>query len=510
MVPLLLLFSSASASATNVVWFIVDDLRPQLAETYGQSQMRTPALDGLAKRAVVFDRAYAQFAVCAPSRNSFMTGRRPDRTQAYNFIDDFREVGPDWVTLPQFFKNHGFVALGGGKTFHPDLPPNYDEPLSWSQDEPYVAFADDVCNATVGPVPPYDGDDDEICTVSNGSALWDYRMASIGIEWLSKYQGPKFLALGMRRPHLKYLVPVDVFESYPRVVDVPVQNTFPRDVNPVAWCCNYSAKLNGTDVYSKGPYEQAYDDYTTAELRRAYYASVTWVDQQIGRVLDVIDFQDTIVVVHGDHGYQLGEKACWRKQTNFELGTRVPLIIAAPGVASKRVADPVELVDLYRTLADLASLPSPDDSVQGTSLKPYFDASSYSNPAAAAYSQFDRCPNGTELTGLAAVQGRCNATGKADIPIMGYTLRTVDWRYTVWLDFNGSSLTGRWDECSLFQRNNDPAASFCATELYVHGLDEDLTDFENFEPVNLARHPAFFNISASLHAQLKAHFLSDH
>ncbi|KAJ8605700.1 hypothetical protein CTAYLR_010147 [Chrysophaeum taylorii] len=516
-----ILFSLCVAGVTaqkNVVWFIVDDLRPQFV-SYGQTFMQTPNVDALVSRSVVFDRAYAQFAVCAPSRNSFMTGRRPDRTQAFNFADDFREVGANWTTLPEHFKNHGYVTLGGGKTFHPNLPPNYDEPYSWSQDEPYYNFTDDTCDEAVSPVPPYDGRDDEICTVSNASALWDYRMASKGIEWMGKYvDRPFFFALGMRRPHLKSIVPVDVFESYPeRDDDVPAQATFPRDIHNIAWCCNYSAKLNGTDVYSQGPWYQAYDNYTTSELRRGYYASVTWVDSQIGRVLTAVDnyglVNDTIVVLHGDHGYQLGEKSCWRKQTNFELATRVPLLVSAPFLSGpKRVPYPVELVDLYKTLADLANITAPEPSVQGKSLAAYFDDSTPSEYGRffSAYSQFDRCPSDTAVDvnnltasdNVTAFHGGCSETAKQNITFMGYTLRTLDWRYTVWLYFNGTSLKGDWGDCHV-------ADGFCPTELYRHGASEDLGDFERFEPTNLASQPGHAALKVKLHAQLQAHFQSD-
>lgn len=292
-----------------------------------------------------------------------MTGRRPDRTQAFNFLDDFREVGADWITLPQHFKNHGYITLGGGKTFHPGLPKDYDEPYSWSQEEDYFAFADDVCDPSVDPVEPYAIEGDDICTVKNESALWDYRMASKAIEWINKYaveNNSVFLAIGMRRPHLKNIVPRRFFEFYPSILDTPVQRTLPRDIHNIEWYGNSTITLNGSKVYSRGPWEQAFDDILTSELRRGYYASVSWVDSQIGRVVAEVDklgmMENTIFVLHGDHGYQLGEKACWRKLTNFELGTRVPLIITALPTRSKRVPYPVELVDIYKTLSDLAGV----------------------------------------------------------------------------------------------------------------------------------------------------------
>jgi len=121
----------------NVLLLLVDDLRPEAAMVYGQKEMITPNIDRLGRDATVFRKAYCQQAICGPTRNSFLSGRRPQRTLSWNFLDSFREVGPNWITLPQFFKNHGYVTLATGKTFHPGLPPNWDEPKSWSQDEPY-------------------------------------------------------------------------------------------------------------------------------------------------------------------------------------------------------------------------------------------------------------------------------------------------------------------------------------------------------------------------------------
>ena len=211
----------APKGAKNVLWFVVDDLRPQLNASYGQTHMHTPAMDKLASNALVFERAYVQFGVCAPSRTSFMTGRRPDRTQAFNFLDDFREVGigAGWTSLPQYFKLHGFLTLGGGKTFHPNLPPNYDEPLSWSPDAPYFPLDDDKCDSGHRPVPPYATEGDAICTVENASSLFDARMADTAIGWLKLAQAdnrsrPFFFAVGVRRPHLDWVVPTALYARY--------------------------------------------------------------------------------------------------------------------------------------------------------------------------------------------------------------------------------------------------------------------------------------------------------
>ena len=478
----------------NVVYLIVDDLRPELG-CYGRNVL-TPNLDKLASQGVVFDRAYAQFAVCAPSRNSFMSGRRPDKTEVYNFQDDFREVGPTWVTLPQYFKQHNYTTLGGGKTFHPNLPPNWDEPDSWSQEEPYFAYdTDDVCNDSVGPVPPYNrttDPPDDICTVSNETALYDYRLATVTIDRYQKYAEtkPTFLAAGFRRPHLKNIVPKRFWDLYDDT-ELPVVETYPKDRHPMGWCCaEDTTTLNGTKNITKGPYAEAFNDVVTRDMRRGYFAAVSWTDYNIGRILDTV-LGSAVVLVHGDHGYELGEMAMWRKRTNTELGTRVPLIVAGPGISQRRVPVPVELVDVYRTLADLAGLPSPPE-VQGKSLRPSIEGGEKDDDDdAVAFSQFDRCPPNSTDTQL---QGYCDAVAKENITYMGYTIRSFEWRYTVWLKFDGSR--GLWDDC-----NN--GGGFCERELYDH-RNEDLADFDSFEVVNVAEdYPAMVE---NLHARLRRQF----
>lgn len=519
------LAAAGEATKTNVLWINVDDLRP-VGTTYGQNLTHTPNLDALARESVVFDRAYVQFAVCAPSRTSFMTGRRPDRTESFNFIDDFREVGQNWTSLPQYFKNNGYLTLGGGKTFHPGLPADYDEPYSWSPEEPYFGLEDDSCNETVSPVPPYDLQSDNICTVANASALWDHRMASRAIEWLDLARAmdrPFFFAVGMRRPHLPWIVPIEYYERFANVsIPALMQPTLPRDIHNIAWSAEAfnSATLGGVSYVNAGPFEPAFAPNVTAELTRGYYASVAWVDSQIGRVLDAIGLGEAIIVVHGDHGYAVGEKACWTKHTNFELSTRVPLMIHVPGCRAKRSPFVVEIVDLYKTLADLANLGLPaESSIQGKSLASLFaDVPPSGANQWAAYSQYNRCPTLSEDDdagiNITSYHGACKYVAKEDIVYMGYSIRTLSWRYTAWMRYDGRRLQGNWHDCDRFTRFNlnrtMQPPPFCARELYAHPADEDLSDFGAFEMVNLAGDPAFAATRDNLHARLRAHFEGDY
>ncbi|KAJ8612822.1 hypothetical protein CTAYLR_002048 [Chrysophaeum taylorii] len=514
----------------NILWLIVDDLRPQLG-SYGQGATLTPALDALAAESVVFEMAYAQFAVCAPSRNSFMSGRRPDRTQAFNFLDDFREVGANWTTLPEHFKNNGYLTLGGGKTFHPDLPPDYDEPYSWSQDVPYFPFVEDSCNNSV---PPYNFSDDDICTVADGSSLFDSKMAVEAMKWIDEAGvTPFFFAVGIRRPHLPWIVPLEFYDMYANAT-IPAlsQPTLPEGIHNIAWSSEAfsRATLGGRAYANKGPFEPSFDPNVTAELTRGYMVAVSWADAQMGRIINHLDERDeeknTIVVVHGDHGYQLGEKACWTKHTNLELGTRVPLIIRVPAAARqpRRVRVPVELVDLYKTLSDLARLPEPEPGVQGKSLAKFFFENNKSTTTTeetqqwAAYAQYDRCPTQSEIdnddddnNNVTKFHGSCKRVEKEDIYYMGYTIRTLAYRYVCWMRFDGATLAARWTDCDHHrQHNNNDGSFFCARELYYHGEEEDLGDFNGFETTNLAYNATYRPVRDALHARLRAHFHQPH
>lgn len=371
----------------NVLWFIFDDLRVEHNVTYGRRHVHSPAMDRLSSSGVVFERAYAQMALCGPSRASFMTGRRPATTRVYNHFNHFREegAGPSWVSLPQHFKQHGYLTLGGGKTYHPGKPPDYDAPRSWSPDRPYFPHeGGNECSeggARVGrviPVPPYHHAE-MICTVANASALVDARLASEAIRWLQLAQTnrsrPFFFAVGLHRPHMPWVVPADVFGRYTRTdVGLPRHPSLPAKVHPIAWNAVmkvFGDVLNGTAVgqeLSPSPSARALpwgapcddgrlcDQHRTREARRGYYAAVTFADAQMGRVLDALDdagySESTLIVACGDHGFHLGEKGNWAKQTLWEEGVRVPLVIRAPWLdtaAGARIAPPVELIDLYKS-----------------------------------------------------------------------------------------------------------------------------------------------------------------
>ena len=470
--------ASARAAQPNVLHLIADDMRPQLG-AYGQSQMITPNLDKLAASALVFETAYTQFAYCAPSRNSFMTGRRPERTRCLNFLTDFREQhGNSWVAMPQFFKNSGYFTSAAGKLYHDGM----DDPLSWSfpsnQTEWIHPQVGDVCDAN-----------QNFCGVTNASAVPFTDEDLVLAEGLARVRAgqasgkPWWVGIGVHRPHWPSRVPVGFYgpEVYPEapappkwplaVVGEPFMSGAYRDgdyKNPALGCPDCDAPTNDT-----------------IEYRRWYYAATTYADHMLGKALDLIEelgvADNTIVLFHADHGYQLGELNEWSKKTNTELATRVPMIVRVPWKTASHGARSevrAELVDLYRTMVDLAGLDAsaiqPD--VQGASLAPLFDDPTSPPQELAlkpAFSQIGSCacrnythvlPSGQMWTGPECNAGRCFQTNVTDFNFMGYSMATHDgYRYTAWVHMNSSTRRVDWgrgvaDE--LYDLTADPHDDF--------------------------------------------------
>lgn len=486
----------------NVLWLLVDDLRPQLG-SYGQRDARTPRLDRLAREGVVFERAYCQLSVCAPSRNSFMTGRRPDSLRVYNFVDHFRSTTPGAVALPEFFRGKGYVTLGAGKTYQPGKPPMYDEGRSWSNERPYLHLQKNLtrCAARVGrkflDVCPTEGDDAD---------FMDRRTADYSIEAMAiarRKKKPFFVACGFYRPHLRWHVPQRFYDLYKqRSMRTPVRSReTPQDMPDVAWanegCHTMTTKSHGTKrVQLKRPLPTAMQ----RELWRGYLACVSWVDHLSGQVLDHVDRDDTIVILSSDHGFHLGEQASWTKHTLFEVGARVPLVIRAPGVTPGRTRAPVELVDIYRTLADLAHLTKVPEDVQGASLVPVL-RDPRTQVRNFSLTQYPRCPSAPEKMWDA----NCKRLSAANIPVMGYSLRVPGWRFTEWYrwarDPSAPSFTGGPPRGRV--------ALPIATELYA--LPEGpVDDFDAFELRNVARHEDTACAVAGLRAALATLLVCQH
>lgn len=425
---LLACLSSAFAAPLNVLFIAVDDLRPEMG-CYGAAHMKTPNLDRLAASGMLFERAYCQVAVCNPSRNSLLSGCRPDTTGIFDNQHFLRGQMPEVVTLPQHFKNHGYTTLSLGKVFHHSEREPGDDPQSWSEPawyhgEPYKHWftkesLDYVKRLKALPkdqqpkqlrAAPFEAADEPDEVYPDGQT------ATKAVETLQRLKSdakPFFLAVGFVKPHLPFTCSQKYWDLYPaESIHMPANASRPENAPEPAFHNNYELRSYGT-VPEKGdvPADMALN------LIRGYRACVSFMDAQLGKVLAELDRlglrENTLVVLWGDHGYHLGENGVWTKMTNFERGTRAPLFVSLPGMktAGQRSRALVELVDLYPTLAELCSLPLPKH-LEGTSFVSLLEKPDRAWKKA-AFSQYQR-------------------PGKP--PIMGRSIRTADWRYTEWRD----------------------------------------------------------------------------
>ena len=359
----------------NVLFIISDDLRPTLG-CYGNTIIKTPNIDGLAARGVRFDHAYAQYPLCNPSRTSLLTGRYPTQTGVMDNNVYFRVKHPDYITLPQYFKANGYAALRTGKIFHGGI----DDMVSWTEGgeptNPAITGRGTARTATGAERDPDDANasqsaaragaarasaSDRIVVLDgDGESYGDYKTATRAIEYLEKYkEQPFFLAVGFVKPHSPPTAPKKFFDLYDPA-KIPLPPDFATHPTAPPGFPEISVPKRNADLFigrDASPTE-------AREMIRAYYASVSFVDEQVGRVLKTLDRlnlrDNTIIVFWGDHGYHLGEKGKWSKAYSlFEVGLRVPLIIAMPGARAKVSERPVQLLDMYPTLAELCGLPPP-------------------------------------------------------------------------------------------------------------------------------------------------------
>lgn len=368
---MLLAGRAAAADKINVLFIAVDDLNTRL-NCFGFPHIVSPSIDRLADRGMRFQHAYCQYPSCGPSRASVMTGLRPRATGVLSNKVHFRTFIPDAVTLPQLFRQHGYAVARVGKIYHQANPTHIgtsgpDDKASWDyvvnprgrdKDEeglltvytPQLPLPDQMCYLKA------DGRDDE---------QTDGRVADETIRLLKRHRDePFFIAAGFYRPHIPYIAPRKYFELYD--LESTLLPFVPDD---------YRSKVPPAALASTSQWPNFGTTSTQArECILAYDACVSFVDAQIGRLLDCVDelglTDNTLIVLWGDHGYHLGEHGLWRKNSLFEESARAPLIFAGPGVTASRHSTNalVEFVDIYPTIADLAGL-VPPDSLQGRSLK---------------------------------------------------------------------------------------------------------------------------------------------
>jgi iduronate 2-sulfatase len=438
----------------NILFIAVDDLRPELG-CYGNPIVNSPNIDRLANNGLVFNRAYCQQAVCSPSRTSLLTGTRPDTAKVWNLSTHFRKALPDVVALPQLFKNKGYFTQAMGKIYHHGL----DDPASWSVP---TAFPHAPHGAEHGPADPDSGAAKRgppfRATDGPDNALHDGELADMAVGTLRAIRDksrPFFLAVGFIKPHLPFLSPKKYWELYdPAKIPLAPNPFLPRGAP--AYAIPPGGELHSYDGVPGGRH---LPDAYARQLKHGYYAAVSYMDAQVGRVLAELDRlglrDSTIIVLWGDHGWKLGEHDAWAKHTNAENDTRAPLIVSVPGMtnAGKHTDALVEFVDIYPTLAELAGLPLPKH-LEGVSFKPLLNEPQ--RPwKMAAFSQYPRKVGTKNL--------------------MGYTMRTDRCRFTRWV-------------------NRADHAKVDAVELYDHQTDPQ-------EDTNIANDPANKVLVETLTAQ---------
>jgi arylsulfatase A-like enzyme len=346
----------------NVLFLMSDDMRPELG-CYGHPLVKSPNIDALAKAGVRFDRAYCQYPLCNPSRTSLLTGRYPTTTGVLDNTVYFRDAHPNWVTLPQHFKANGYATLRTGKIFHGGI----DDVQSWTEGGEPRLRPEEV--QKVDPKERQKRSDRIIVLEGNGESHGDYKIADRAVQFLRKYKDqPFFLACGFNKPHSPPTAPKKSFDLYD-LAKITLPPTFAATPAAPMGFPKRSVTPNGDLFIGREASEEE-----AKKVLQAYFASVSWTDWNVGRVVAELDQlglrQSTVILFWGDHGYHLGEFGKWAKHGSlFEVGTRVPLIVAAPGAAGNgsAVTSPVQTLDLYPTLCELCGL-KPPPGIEGHSL----------------------------------------------------------------------------------------------------------------------------------------------
>lgn len=500
--------SAEAAERPNIVFIAIDDLRPELG-CYGSEIAVTPNLDAIAADGLLFSRAYCQQAICRPSRASLMTGARPETTGLFHNYVSLRELQPDIVTLPQHFIANGYETAYCGKIFHNG---DNDEEKSWSRapvkwlkdiEKPKGGFAlpeniklraenfkemfakyGDAAKRGLSSGPVYESADVPDHAYSDGYET--LRAIATMKEMVANDEKPFFIALGMKKPHLNWTAPKKYWDLY-NPAEIPLAEHDMAPANGAAMGLHASFELRTrVGVPKYGPIE----DELARKLKHAYLACVSYVDSQVGKMIDAVDEagvrDNTIIVVWGDHGWHLGDMGVWGKATNYELGTRVPLMIWTPDMAVRGETTEalVELVDIYPTLCELAHLALPDH-LEGHSFVPLLDDpkrpwktaafSQYPNPALREWAA-NPLSQGMRETWFGPLIGDVerriiDQQGDAwdrelfEKHLMGYTMRTDRYRLVLWRD------------------RRDPSAEPLFVELYDHKIDPDeTTNVANAQP----------------------------
>ncbi|CAH1796666.1 unnamed protein product, partial [Owenia fusiformis] len=474
---------TTSDKRKNILFLMADDLRPQLGAYRGKyfpapvhPHMHTPNIDHLASRSLLLKRAYCQLALCCPSRTSILTGRRPDSTKVYNLGTYFRETAENIITIPQYFKQHGYTSLGLGKVFHSGACSGKHDQISWSEHsfQPIDLWKWKNSNVSWKAVTKEE---------ENARPLQDVLLTQQAIKEIRKfgernYTKPFFLAVGFFRPHTPYIFPERFLDFYPKDTIRPPANPFPPTNLPLIGWNYYNHLRKYTDIAAyknEGLPNKPLPLEPTLLVRRAYYACITYIDYLIGQILDELKVQNlhenTIISFLGDHGYKLGEHGSWLKSTNFDIDTHAPMMISIPGVTDYGIEteELTEFVDLFPTLVEASGLGNLPQCPKG-------------DPA-----QVDACHEGASLIPLIK---NLSTKWKKEVffqfkrsPYMGYSMKNDGYRYTEWIKLSesGDPMWGDTKDVELYNHSSDPQ-----------------------ENINYAHDESYTKLKAQLSKQLRA------
>ncbi|MEP4095825.1 sulfatase [Reichenbachiella sp.] len=505
--------SPGAEEKKNVLFIIVDDLKPML-NSFGQGQIISPHIDQLTSKGVSFQSAYCQQAICTASRMSFITGMRPDYTKIWDLSTNLRDIRPNAVTIPQHFKNNGYQTAGMGKVMH---GAHNDDPVSWTI--PFITNDDlEYAEGYKQPANSYQSPEVHVKWDSLQSALkndpnadkgWvavnrimksaglrpavesldvpdaaysDGASALKGIELMKEFQenGEKFfLTMGFQKPHLPFAAPKKYWDLYdPKDINLAAYQE--KAMGAPAFANHNSGELNNySDIAENMNDKGKVTEEKQRELIHGYYACVSYVDVQIGLLMDHLKKsgleENTIVVLMGDHGWHLGDHGLWNKHSNYEQATRTPLIFAGPGVdEGLKNKSTVELIDVFPTVCNLAGIEPPND-LDGENLSPILNAQA-EKVKDYAISQYPR---------------RCNVVASVigkypeDCTLMGYAVRNDKFRYVAWVE-------GNYEDRTTFDES-----MIVSEELYNYETDP-------LEKKSLASDPDFKVVKAELLAYLKS------
>ena len=492
---------ASPAERQNILFLAVDDLKP-LLNSYGHSFMHTPNFDRLAAMGVQFNNAHVQFAVCGPSRASVMTGAVPDRTRVWDLHTDFRESAPELVSMPEYLISQGYESTGVGKIYHKGSSAPGHDGKSWSiphtlpkdfnpaTGEPAYFYYQDPANkrryaeltaealekgkkgqggqrnyafkrfkpSTESADVPDDAYQDGVYT----------KVAIQKMQQLQAGEQPWFLALGWQKPHLPFVAPQKYWDLYDRAaIDLSAFRTLAEGTPRIAYH-NFGELRAYSDIPKAADLGTELPEAKQRELLHGYMACVSYIDAQLGKVLDALEStgaaDNTVIVLWGDHGFHLGDHTLWCKHSNFEQATRIPLFFAGPGVArGVKIDQPVALLDVFPTLFELAGVP-PSAQTDGHSLVPLLDTDRRTTlDRDYVVSQYRRRKD-----------------------VMGYSIRTDRYRYTEWHEGNYRSY------------DSYDAGKIIGVELYDYREDPH-------ETRNFAESAAYETVKQDLQAKLQKH-----